>query len=890
MSSESLESKTGRQALLEVALRESADNPLMAAFLGWLLRDEQLLKLLAEGAEQAASIKGAERSSRSVAILGFACGVESLKNRFSSDFTSQLEWAIGRPNFATGGEPCVFVVDPVTFAGTMAGASVLSNSTRLRFEQWATTIQKDAVGLNQEEGWRCGLLEAVGRLLECGSVNSSVGVPAWMGAALALREWGDSNKIVGNGVVNAALLNAANVNDGFEAGLRVAALDWAAARIDDGITLVLSGGGIRATLFQLGVVAYLAKTGQLDRVRGLVSVSGGSILAAHLAVNWTAALEGMEQFNTVAATLVKFARSDIRNCVLIPWIWSRLNPLAWFRESKSRSGRLRAAYAQHFTKNHLGDFNKPELPDVAFVATDSVRQERIAFTARQVARFPVAPDSIERGHQTHIVAESTGVPLALAVATSSCFPPVFPRMHLTHKHLGLHYSEFKDKLSLNDGGVIGNLGIEVLLSLHRVDWRVRTEVIVVDAERPQGERPGNGAFADLGAQSAALSQAEINMAKQQLGSDVKFIRLSKRQPEPPGLPFSTQTPLHLYRTDLDAPSWMECQALILHGFYAASINIGDAKDYKKNSRIGREIVTTILRVAGCPDELPAPTDTDLYNSKKRPLGSIFLHASLVVGIAVVIALLAGTLVYRMIPRSKEDSDPNIANLPLEPSNVAVPIAVPSIPQESLMEVALLPKIDYRPFEIHSYDCLVDLRQWIPFGNQDSSKTSPVTMTRRIVGVKKEPIEYIRTYTSTEGAGIDIRCLSGQRWWVEHGTATGKPAVNIMNEYHLVVDVSSVPVGTRFEILSQVTTWNGMKAEDPWQAFVAFTDITELKVQLLFPPERQFKTAKFVCYPNQQDNEVSIEGKFKQITSDPRSIFWDIKPAAENTTYEIQWTW
>jgi hypothetical protein len=82
----------------------------------------------------------------------------------------------------------------------------------------------------------------------------------------------------------------------------------------------------------------------------------------------------------------------------------------------------------------------------------------------------------------------------------------------------------------------------------------------------------------------------------------------------------------------------------------------------------------------------------------------------------------------------------------------------------------------------------------------------------------------------------------------------------------------------------------MKAEDPWHAFVAFADTDELKVQVLFPNERPFKTRKFVYYPDQQDQEVSAEGQFKQITNDPRAIYREIKPAVRNTTYEIQWTW
>ena len=50
--------------------------------------------------------------------------------------------------------------------------------------------------------------------------------------------------------------------------------------------LALSGGGFRATLFHLGVIRYMRDAGALEIVSDIASVSGGSILAAHLALNW----------------------------------------------------------------------------------------------------------------------------------------------------------------------------------------------------------------------------------------------------------------------------------------------------------------------------------------------------------------------------------------------------------------------------------------------------------------------------------------------------------------------------------------------------------------------------------------------------------------------------
>ena len=50
-----------------------------------------------------------------------------------------------------------------------------------------------------------------------------------------------------------------------------------------GIGLCLSGGGYRAALFHLGAVRRLNELGVLSKVTTVSAVSGGSILAAHLA-------------------------------------------------------------------------------------------------------------------------------------------------------------------------------------------------------------------------------------------------------------------------------------------------------------------------------------------------------------------------------------------------------------------------------------------------------------------------------------------------------------------------------------------------------------------------------------------------------------------------------
>lgn len=236
MKSESLMLITdARTALLKTALTEAKQNPLAAAFLGWLLRSEDLLAAMREAAGRAATSKGAERNSRNVAVLGFECAVESFKSQFVAEFGAQLEWLMGRPNFATGGEPCGVVADPLNFAGVVAGAeNILTNEDRKRFQQWAAAVWKDGDSLIQGADWRRGLLNILGRRIPTAKpTGDDRNEPLWFAAALHHRGWGTPTEKSVSVVLKSALNQAPLVTDGFEAGLRLAAIDWAVGRAMD---------------------------------------------------------------------------------------------------------------------------------------------------------------------------------------------------------------------------------------------------------------------------------------------------------------------------------------------------------------------------------------------------------------------------------------------------------------------------------------------------------------------------------------------------------------------------------------------------------------------------------------------------------------------------------
>jgi predicted acylesterase/phospholipase RssA len=78
------------------------------------------------------------------------------------------------------------------------------------------------------------------------------------------------------------------------------------------IGLALSGGGFRATLYHLGLTRFLRDAGLLSKVTHITSVSGGSIFAAHLVLNWARYNGSPNDFDAAASELLNFFSMDVR--------------------------------------------------------------------------------------------------------------------------------------------------------------------------------------------------------------------------------------------------------------------------------------------------------------------------------------------------------------------------------------------------------------------------------------------------------------------------------------------------------------------------------------------------------------------------------------------------
>lgn len=342
------------------------------------------------------------------------------------------------------------------------------------------------------------------------------------------------------------------------------------------IALCLSGGGFRASLFHLGSLRRLNELGVLSRIDTLSCVSGGSIIGAHLADKLVAhgTIRPAEWEPIMEAPFLAFVSRDIRTVPIL----RRGLPWNWLRPSTSVSAIARL-YCKHLTSLTL-----PELP----------RRPQFVFNAAEMAygvNWESRRDSV--GHYRSAYASPDPAwPVGRAVAASACFPPVFPPLPV-----GVPASAFRlngvpssadpevlTRMSLTDGGVYDNLGIEPV-------WKDHTLVLVSDGGSPFPLAVRTGVFGRIKRYTAIIQNQVGALRKRWLidrygsgalagaywsvSSATSRYNGSDTALEQEG-DYSKQVAsewIGRIRTDLDAFSESECGVLMNHGYRLADTAI-----------------------------------------------------------------------------------------------------------------------------------------------------------------------------------------------------------------------------------------------------------------------------------------------------------------------------
>jgi predicted acylesterase/phospholipase RssA len=222
--------------------------------------------------------------------------------------------------------------------------------------------------------------------------------------------------------------------------------------------LALSGGGFRATLFHLGVVRFLRDAGALRDVTDIASVSGGSILAAHLVLNWDRYNGDDQRFDEVTAQNLKFVQFDVRNHIVrrLPLIYV-LGFLAKRLPGRARGLTANAILERYYSRFLYGDrclYELPERPRLHILTTNVSNGGLSVFNRDGLFIQQRTADGAPQFE--HVSGQMAGI--ARIVGASSAFPGFFPPVAIRAGDLGVREGQFPTEW-FTDGGVYDNLGM-----------------------------------------------------------------------------------------------------------------------------------------------------------------------------------------------------------------------------------------------------------------------------------------------------------------------------------------------------------------------------------------------------------------------------------------------
>lgn len=222
------------------------------------------------------------------------------------------------------------------------------------------------------------------------------------------------------------------------------------------IGIALSGGGIRATIFHLGVFKWMAENNQFENIVRVSSVSGASLciglIYSHNNYRWPTSKEYLDSvLPKIQEVILKkdIQKAALTRLLISPWWWNK------------KVNLLAKVIKKHW--GIFGEITSLERSPLWYInCTTFETGKRFRFTQENMGDYQIG------------YVNSPKISIADAVAASAGFPILIGPYKLrtdTYTWAKSHYSNtdfnHKDKyLHLWDGGVYDNLGLE---SVYKID-------------------------------------------------------------------------------------------------------------------------------------------------------------------------------------------------------------------------------------------------------------------------------------------------------------------------------------------------------------------------------------------------------------------------------------
>jgi predicted acylesterase/phospholipase RssA len=678
--------------------------------------------------------------------------------------------------------------------------------------------------------------------------------------------------------------------------------------------LALSGGGFRATLYHLGVVRYLKDAGHLQNVTDITSVSGGSILAAHLVLNWNRYCGDDASFGEAASEIVRFVQLDVRNHIVrrLPIQWL-LRFFAKLSRHRVRSLTPNAILEDYYRKFLYGDRCLYELPEqpMLHILTTNVSNGGLSIFNRNGLYIQQRRAEGGSAYQ-HIPGRLASLPKV--VGASSAFPGFFPPVEITAGDLGVREGQYPTEW-FTDGGVYDNLSMRAFAWLKQQEAQF-DQVLVSDAGKPFQVLSD----ASLGVLGQSMRATDIlwdrvwQLERANFGQQPGFVFLPMTEvvdlsEDATALHPVAQVEVQSIRTDIDRFSDEEVNALVQHGYEVArkvctrtigeqcsnprqapwapisnaSVTTGDSSDAKS---ISPSSVTQLAR--------------KLRKSRRRRVWSTLLDprdwpSYIYVLIALVLFVYLPLQIYRLHERAQMQAtvidaiakgDPDFREvlglLDRDPTSDWATVKIGERPEPS--------ELDLSGFEVLTYSRLVDLRNWNPDEHPPDQGRVLVRdrLTLKLTGSNSSRHVTFRNALPLED--VEFRQPKGR---VQAVISKVQKQVEVFEgqgtAYEIDYDFSQIPFGEPVTIELAALARLPVLAADRCPILLTFkTDL--LSMWLLFPEDRPYQTYSLVRYPADKSAPPQTVNPRDKIDHPYGSLIgWSVVNPQVGTVYECRWT-
>lgn len=222
----------------------------------------------------------------------------------------------------------------------------------------------------------------------------------------------------------------------------------------------------------------------------------------------------------------------------------------------------------------------------------------------------------------------------------------------------------------------------------------------------------------------------------------------------------------------------------------------------------------------------------------------------------------------------------------------------SAPDSSTEKVDDMPTPDLSAFTIIEKKLIWDVRNWKPAqSNKIGEEGSPLTLLTELVIRKDEDAIAFVESPKTSGTDLFIRSRSPfpcRFFAIKNPKIVGDIHMMETQAHH---DVSSVPVGQQFSLVSELTYWNSMQTKaDLWVGLIGLEGMRNASNLVILPEGKPWtrywataavKESKVRIEPINYDKENYF---FIADEKSRRWIYWEVLNPEPDYVYQLRWDW